>query len=179
MHRLFVALRPTQQQRDRLLGIMGSDPTLRWQHEDRLHLTLRFVGEVDGRQADDLALALGSISGPQPSIGFSGLGSFGNPPTSIWAAVVRDQALLQLQARIERAVQRAGLPPERRAFTPHVTLARLSRRTLLRPEVIAAMAGLSIPAAQADHFILYESSLGRAGANYHPIARFMLAPSAD
>jgi RNA 2',3'-cyclic 3'-phosphodiesterase len=178
VHRLFVALRPTSRQRDRLIAAMGSDPTLRWQDEDQLHLTLRFVGDVDRRQADDVALALGAVTAQRPTIGLSGIGTFGSPPTSIWAAVVRNPALLQLQARIECAIQRAGLPPETRAFTPHVTLARLSWRTPLRREVIAAIAGLSIPAEELDHFTLYESSLGRAGAHYDPIARFTLSPSA-
>src|SRR3546814_10296472 len=61
MHRLFVAIRPPPAIRVRLLGLMHGIAGARWQDDDQLHLTLRFVGEVDRPQADDLADALGHI----------------------------------------------------------------------------------------------------------------------
>ena len=61
MHRLFVAIRPPEPVLDLLIDTMEGLPSLRWQHEDQLHLTLRFIGEVERPLAEDLAAALSSL----------------------------------------------------------------------------------------------------------------------
>ena len=119
MHRLFVALRPPSEMRTQLLSLMGGVPGARWQSDDQLHLTLRFVGEVDAPQADDVAAALGTVDRPRPTIALKGAGSFDHKGHvhSLWAGIAPDDGLKQLHERVDRALVRAGIPPEQRAFS--------------------------------------------------------------
>lgn len=177
MHRLFVALRPPAPIRMRLLAVMGGVPGARWQSDDQLHLTLRFIGEVDRPQADDIAAALATITQPRPTIAVSGVGSFerkGKPHT-IWAGIEADAALTILQARIERALAMVGVAPDSRAFKPHITLARLGRTAGSISPFLTEAAGLTTPPFAHDAFLLFESLLGRDGATYNAVARYTLA----
>ena len=63
-HRLFVALRPPRPIRQQLLAAMHGISGARWQDDEQLHLTLRFIGEVDHHRAEDIAAALGSLYAP-------------------------------------------------------------------------------------------------------------------
>jgi len=74
MHRLFVAIRPPQPIRQALLSLMGSVANARWQNDEQLHLTLRFIGEVDRHQAEDIAAILGSVHHPALEIGLEQVG---------------------------------------------------------------------------------------------------------
>ena len=76
MHRLFVAIRPPAVIRSALLGVMGGIPGARWQEDDQLHLTLRFIGAVDGDVADDIAAVMGHVRQPRFEIALNGLGEF-------------------------------------------------------------------------------------------------------
>lgn len=175
MHRLFVAIRPSPAIRNRLIGLMTGVAGARWQSDEQLHLTLRFIGEVERPQAEDIATSLGSVDGPRPSFGIRGVGVFGRPrPHTLWAGVIGDAALVQLQQRIERALVRAGVLPERRAFMPHVTVARLDARAGPVEPWLAEAAAVHAPSETYDAFGLYESRLGAEGASYTLIARYPL-----
>ncbi|WP_116091228.1 RNA 2',3'-cyclic phosphodiesterase [Sphingomonas crusticola] len=176
MHRLFVALRPPYAMRAQLIGLMGGVQNARWQSDDQLHLTLRFIGEVDGRKADDIALALHAIDRPRPTIALAGAGSFDRRGQvhTLWAGVAADDALKLLHDRVERALARAGVAPDERAYKPHITMARLSRDAGPVEPFVARAAGLTSPPATIDAFILFESSLGSEGAAYHAVARYPL-----
>ena len=177
MHRLFVALRPPRDMRARLLSLMGGVPGARWQSDDQLHLTLRFIGEVDAPQADDIAAALGTVDRPRPTIALQGAGCFDRKGHvhSLWAGIAPDDALSQLHERVDRALVRAGVAPEQRAVKPHVTLARLGRQAGPIEPFLRRIAGLASPHAAIDAFILFESRLGRDGASYEAIVRYPLS----
>ena len=177
MHRLFVALRPPPALRTQLLMLMDGIPGARWQTDEQLHLTLRFIGEVDRPQADDIASALAGIEQPRPTVALKGVGSFDHKGQvhSLWAGVTPDDALKRLHDRIEWAVSRAGIPPDRRAFKPHITIARLGRQAGPVAPFLVRNAGLTSASATLDAFILFESRLGRDGASYQAIARYPLA----
>src|SRR4051812_20632481 len=130
MHRLFVALRPPRPLRLQLLDAMGGVPGARWQSDDQLHLTLRFIGEVDGAQAEDIAAALTAVDHPRPEIALSGAGSFDRKGRvhSLWAGIAADERLAALHKRVDRVLVQCGLVPEGRAFTPHITVARMGRQ---------------------------------------------------
>jgi 2'-5' RNA ligase len=176
MHRLFVALRPPHVVREQLLDAMGGLPGARWQNDDQLHLTLRFVGDVDRPLADDIVACLGAIDRPRPTIALRGAGSFDHKGRvhSLWAGIAPDEALKQLHDRIGRALVRAGVAPEARAFTPHITLARLGRQAEPVGPFLARIAGLASAPAVIDAFILFESRLGHEGASYEAVARYPL-----
>src|SRR5215212_10189973 len=129
MHRLFVAIRPPELIRDLLIDAMDDSPDFRWQDDEQLHLTLRFVGEVDRPLAEDLAAALGRVRAPRFSVRIKGVGSFDQRNSgALWAGVEPKEPLAALAAKVERVCLAVGLDPERRAFHPHITLARWKGR---------------------------------------------------
>lgn len=177
MHRLFVALRPPATLRTRLIALMGGVPGARWQNDEQLHLTLRFIGEVDRHQAEDIAATLGAVHAAPAMIAIEGVGAFdhGGVVHSLWAGVAADATLTHLHQAVERALVRAGVAPERRAFRPHITLARLGRSGGATGPWLAGYAGLQLAPVRVDHFGLFESHLGREGASYSAVARYPLA----
>jgi len=183
MIRLFVALRPPLAIRDRLADLMDGVAGARWQDDEQLHLTLRFVGEVERPQAEDLADALAQVHAPAPVVALAGVGSFGarGRADTLWAGVAPAEPLRHLHAKVEQACARAGLPPERRAYHPHVTVARLPRSLGGGPDVAAWCARHAALASEAfalAHLVLYRSDLGRHGAVYEPVARWPLGTPA-
>lgn len=179
MHRLFLALRPPAPIRRALAAAMTGVPGARWQDDDQLHLTIRFIGEVDGRVAEDAAIALSAIRAAAPVVRITGVGQFehrGRTDT-LWAAVHPVEALAALHRKADRALVAAGLPPERRAYRPHITLARLARGAAVEPEIarwLVDHAALASPDFTLDSLILYESRLGSRGASYEPVDRWPL-----
>ena len=176
MHRLFVAIRPPQEIRDLLIDAMDDSPEFRWQEEEQLHLTLRFVGEVERPIAEDLAAALAGIRAEPFELRVSGVGRFEQRNSgALWAAVEPKPPLAALAAKVERVCQSAGLAPERRAFHPHITLARWKgRRTREVHEFLERRAGLASAPFAVDRFILFESRLSRHGAHYEEVAVYPL-----
>lgn len=125
--RLFVAIDLPWDLREKLVQMSRGLPGARWVPEQNLHLTLRFIGELPSHRGEEIDLALATLRGKRFSLTLCGVGthSRGGRETALWVGVERNPGLEHLQAKIETALQRAGLPPERRRFQPHVTLARL------------------------------------------------------
>jgi RNA 2',3'-cyclic 3'-phosphodiesterase len=178
MHRLFAALRPPPPVRDALLGAQGGVERARWQDEDQLHLTLRFVGEVDRHAAEDLSDALAGVTAPGFTLALRGVGHFERKgrPSALWAALTPSPGLERLVRRIERACRAAGLPAETRRFTPHITLARLPAGAIGAGDWLARHGDLTAPAWPVGAFRLYESRLGSGGSAYACIAEWPLGP---
>lgn len=126
MPRLFTALEIPRNVAMSLSLLRGGLPGARWIDVENYHITLRFIGDVDGRTADEIVDRLDRIDRTEFQMTLTGIGSFGSKkPHSIWAGVAPSPEIYALQAEIERICQRIGLPPDPRKFTPHVTLARL------------------------------------------------------
>jgi 2'-5' RNA ligase len=176
MHRLFVAIRPPRDIRERLLGLMGGIPGARWQADEQLHLTLRFIGEVERHQAEDIAAALGSVHHKGFGIALSGVGSFGRRGKgAVWAGVSPQDELKLLHKKVDQACLRGGVDPDRRAYHPHITLARLGRNAGPTDPFLERWAGLASEAFPVDSICLYESRLGAEGASYTIAERYKLA----
>lgn len=178
MHRLFVAIRPPASHRAALCAIMGGVIGARWQSDAQLHLTLRFVGEVDRHRANDLVDALHAIRFAPFQAGIAGVGTFDRKGVvdSLWAGVEPRDPLASLHRKIDRACVAVGLPPEGRAYRPHITLARFGRSGGLLDPFLARHAALSSPPFTIDSFAIFESHLGHEGASYRPIAHFGAGP---
>jgi 2'-5' RNA ligase len=176
MHRLFVAIRPPEDIRDLLIDAMEDSSDFRWQNDEQLHLTLRFVGEVDRPVANDLADALGRVRNAPLELRVAGLGRFEQRSSgALWAGVEPKPPIAALAAKVERTCQSIGLDPERRAFHPHITLARWKgRRTCEVRGFLERKGGLSSEPFVAREFILFESRLSRHGAHYEEVARYGL-----
>jgi 2'-5' RNA ligase len=157
-------------------GIEGA----RWVDEENLHLTLRFVGEVERPAADDLAAALDQIAAAPFTLTIDGVGHFdkrnrhGTWPRALWARVPRYGALHELRAKVEHACVVAGLGPELRRFTPHITLARIGGSVGDIGGWLARFGDLKAGPWEVTEFILYESHLGHTGAFYEPVTAFAL-----
>jgi RNA 2',3'-cyclic 3'-phosphodiesterase len=170
MIRLFVAVELPETVRDRLLKLQGGVPGARWANEDQMHLTLRFIGEVDDNVANDVDDALSGIRAPRFELELSGVGEFGGKnPRALWAGVRPNPALLHLQKKVETALQRIGLEPETRKFSPHVTLARM--RSAPREKVVEFLSHYALFLSgpfPVERFVLFSSHQGSGGSVYHP-----------
>ena len=176
MHRLFVAIRPPEHTRDLLIDTMDDSPDFRWQDDSQLHLTLRFIGEVERPVAEDLAAALGRIRARPFDIRIKGVGRFDQRSSgALWAGVEPKEPLAALAAKIERLCQQCGLEPERRAFHPHITLARWKgRRSGDAEAFVARHRALASEPFAVDAVALFESRLSRHGAHYEEVASYPL-----
>lgn len=175
-HRLFVALRPPRPVRETLIAAMHGISGARWQDDDQLHLTLRFIGEVDRHRAEDIAAALGSLYSPAVAARIAGVSLFERQgrPHMVWAGIEPAEPLAALHRKVDQLLARVDVAPETRAFVPHVTLARLNRGS----GPVAAFLALNNDLASAPftfgHVTLYESEMGHGGSRYHPVARYPL-----
>jgi 2'-5' RNA ligase len=177
MIRLFVALELPDAVRQRLTGLMGGVPGARWTESENLHLTLRFIGEVENDRAHDIDAALAEVTAPAFDLILDGVGQFGNGNRArlLWAGVERNDALHHLNQKIESALVRVGLSREERKYTPHVTLARLKDAPLERVgRFLEDRALFRAGPLRMSHFTLFESKLGRSGPVYHGLSDYPL-----
>ena len=178
MLRLFVALPLPALVRDGLAMIQTGVPKARWVDRDNLHVTLRFVGEVEEHTGQDVAAALDRVDAPGFDLRLTGVGHFGSDrkPTVLWAGVERSEALSLLKEKVDAAVRQAGIPPEGGKFKPHVTLARLP------PSTPAGRVGRWLennglfrsPPLAMTEFTLFASHLGSERAIHTPLRDYGL-----
>ena len=167
MSRLFVAIDPPPAVVERLASLRAGVPGARWVEPDQIHLTLRFLGEVDGAMRADVRTELGRVAAMPFTLTLSGTDCFGGRrrARTLWVGVEPSPALVELQAKIDAAVGRAGVPPEGRKFLPHVSLARLKAGQPDRiARFLAEIALFKSEPFAVETFSLYESHLNRAGA---------------
>ncbi len=166
--RLFTAIAIPDEVAAPLTMIQAGVPGARWSSREQLHLTLRFIGEVDGRDAAAIDDALSTIAAPGFRLTIKGVGQFGGKnPSALWAGVEANEALMHLERKIESALQRVGLPAESRKYTPHVTLARLKGASRGRVmDYLTDHALFACPSFEVSGFILYSSQLTSDGSVY-------------
>ncbi|HET9429181.1 MAG TPA: RNA 2',3'-cyclic phosphodiesterase [Allosphingosinicella sp.] len=177
MHRLFVGIRPPASIRALLLAAMGGISGARWQSEEQLHLTLRFVGEVDRHLASDILAALGAVHQPAFYLALNGLGLFDRrgAPETVWAGVTPQAPVQALHKKVDQALARIGIAPDQRAFLPHITLARLKPSSGTVRNLIESRGGLTSSPFRVDRFLLIESHLTPDGAVYADVEAYRLA----
>jgi 2'-5' RNA ligase len=153
----------------------GGPPGWAWQEDAQLHVTLRFIGEVERPLAEDIATGLGNIHSPAVEIGLHGVGFFDQGRQGVlFARAIPRHPLEALHNKVDRALTTVGLAPERRAFLPHITLARRRKSGADPAGWLEAHAALAAEPEAVSEFILYESHLGRDGPHYEPITSFAL-----
>jgi 2'-5' RNA ligase len=169
MIRLFVALSLPEALCDELSTMCGGIPGARWVPEENYHLTLRFIGEVPGWQAQEVDDALAGIRAPGFDLTLRGVGTFqkNGRISALWVGVEKTEPLVFLQSKVETALQRSGLEPERKRFAPHVTLARTERAAPDKAIAFVQAHNLFRAApVPVDGFTLYSSRLGKEQAVY-------------
>lgn len=150
-------------------------PGLRWVPAENLHLTLRFLGDIDEQVAGRLADRLGTIRAAPFTLRTGALGSFGGTrsPRVVWLGLEEGASQAQGLAELcEAACRELGLDAEARPFRPHLTLARARDRE--PPPLPRLPPAPAIEPWTAGEFVLYRSQLGRGPARYTPVRRFPL-----
>jgi RNA 2',3'-cyclic 3'-phosphodiesterase len=183
MVRLFVALDLPEAIKEQLADLIGNLPDTRWTPPDQQHITLRFIGEVDGGAFRDSEEALAGLHGHPFELQLKGIGHFPprGEPRVLWAGIEPSRPLKAFKRRVDSALREVGLPPEGRKFSPHVTIARfrlppppsrfqsyLSRHSLFRSEPFAV-----------SGFSLYSSWLRSEGAIHQREAGYELVPGVE
>lgn len=179
MHRLFIAIDFPPLVRAQLKLMCHGLPGARWMPEEQLHLTLRFIGEVEGAGMLDIQEALGRVSAPGFDLALSGVGFFPprGTPRVVWAGIQDPAPLVTLRHRVDAALTDAGIPPEGRKYAPHVTLARLRDTPPRRvAEFLAHHNGFWTDPFPVMGFHLYESTLTPKGAIHNIIGSVPLGP---
>ena len=168
MPRLFTGLEIPPDVGQALSRLRGGLPGARWIDPENYHLTLRFIGDVDDSIAQDVALMLGRVRRDAFDLRFEGLTSFGGrKPRAVVAAVAPVQELLDVQSEQERLMQRIGLEPEGRKYTPHVTLARLrDASSFAVADYLAARGYFRTAAFRVSQFVLFSSRASVGGGPY-------------
>lgn len=182
MVRLFVGIPFSEDVTARLQQACSGLPGARWVDPLSLHLTLRFIGEVDGAAAEDIHQALCRVVVPEFDLRIAGVGCFesGRKVRSLWAGVERHELLVRLRDKVEVAVNRTGVSAERRKFKPHITLARFKNGASDRiGHYLERNNNLAIDPVRVDHFTLFRSHLGGEGAYYEHLADYALPLSVD
>jgi RNA 2',3'-cyclic 3'-phosphodiesterase len=177
MPRLFTGLEIPKSLGDSLSMLRGGLPGARWVDPENYHLTLRFIGDVDDTLAHEIASLLGRVRRREFELRLNGLSSFGGrKPRAVVATVKPSPAVMELQAEHERLMQRVGLEPEGRKYTPHITLARLRDSTSRDvADYLSARAAFHSPPFAVSRFVLFSSRASVGGGPYVVEAAYPLA----
>jgi 2'-5' RNA ligase len=170
MIRLFVAIDLPPSVKEQLVKICTGVTGAKWVKPTQMHLTLRFIGEVDEMAFDSIKQALAAVTASPFSMSLNGVGQF--PPKGaarvLWVGLDAPATLFELQRRIETTLNQLGYPPEERPFAAHITLARL--KSPPPPESIRQFlsqnANIHSEPIPVTQFILYSSVLAPGGPTY-------------
>ncbi|MEE9330407.1 MAG: RNA 2',3'-cyclic phosphodiesterase [Parvularculaceae bacterium] len=159
-----------------LYGIEGA----RWREPENFHITLSYYGDLDMHQSQSLTDALSRVYLPRFEMQLSGIGNFRNGPhpTSLWVGATLSPALKEVQKATTKAAQTCGIEIESRKFTPHLTLAYLTRRASLLDiaQYKQTHPLLSLPPFSVDCFSLFSSQKTDKRSVYVEEASYLLDP---
>lgn len=168
MPRLFTALEIPTSVATQLSMLQSGLPGARWIEREDLHITLRFIGDVELPVARELAQALEAVKTKPFSLKLDRLDVFGNAkPHSLFAGVERCDALADLRTEQDRICQRLGLEADSRKFTPHVTIARIrGSKTPDLAKYLSGAGGFQSQGFQVNRFVLMSSRDSFGGGPY-------------
>ncbi len=175
--RLFVALDLPWETKETLSDLAGGLLGARWVPPENYHLTLRFIGKTLRHEAEDIDLALAVLRARGFSLSLSGIGIYekAGKPVTLFAGVEKSPGLDHLRGKIETALQRVGLEPERKRFTPHITLAKLD--AVPHDKLVSWVQTYSLfklPPVPVEHYTLFSSCLGKERPVYTPEVEYSL-----
>lgn len=168
--RLFVAVDLPDNVKKQVENLCSGLRGVRWVKPEQMHLTMRFIGEVNNEQYQRIKTALGQIQFSPFELGLHGVGQFSlkKTPRVIWVGLTESPALADLARQVEKTVVALGFPPEDKPFSPHITLARIK----LPPSIndlehfYSKNAAFQTETFSINEFILYSSTLTPAGSIY-------------
>lgn len=182
MIRLFIAIAIPEAIKNEIAGLGRSIPESRPVPVEQMHLTLKFIGEVEGSRLLDIQGTLSEISQPQFPLCLQGVGTFPprGTPKVLWAGVHPVENLFTLRKAIEKKLIEIDIPREKQKYSPHLTLARLNNSPLRHlQQFLAGNAFLQTPEFTVAAFNLYKSQLTRNGALHTKIETYTLKPASS
>lgn len=181
MPRLFTAIEIPPLIRQHLALMRGPLAGARWIEADDMHITLRFVGDIDGRAAEEFSDMLAGVHARPFSITIKGVGAFGGrDPRVLWAGVEAGEEMEALYRGNDRAARAAGIEPALRDFKPHVTLARMRgarQHTVAR--WLEEYGDLRTEPFLVTQFVLLSARPGSGGPPYGAVEEFPFAGLGD
>jgi 2'-5' RNA ligase len=177
MPRLFAGLEIPQQVALSLSMMRGGLPGARWIDPENYHITLRFIGDIDDRLAHEIDGLFDQVKRRPFEVRFGALSTFGGRrPRAIVVTIDPVSQLVELQGELERLMQRVGLEPEGRKFTPHVTLARLRDSSSQQvAEYLSSRGPVFVTPFRVSRFVLFSSKASVGGGPYVVEATYPLA----
>lgn len=179
MARLFIAIELPEEMKRTLSSFRIEVPGMRWVPPEQIHLTLRFLGDVLPQTCVEVKKALADVDFAPFPLTVTGVGHFPphGHPRVLWVGLEESRPLLTLQRNIEAAVVAAGIVPEERGFSPHVTLARIKENASAAVALFEAKhRGLRFPPFTVNDFILFSSLLTRGGATHRQEESYRCRP---
>lgn len=178
MPRLFVAIDLPDSLKAEISELIAYGmPGVAWVDSKQLHLSLRFIGEVDEQVLDQLITCLLKIHQQPFILKLKGVGTFpqGKSPRVIWAGVEKNDLLVQLHHKIEHQINSIGIKGEHRKFHPHVTMGRVKSNKIKRMgDYLAHYDLFRSEPFHVEYFSLFSSLLTPSGAKYTKEAEFSL-----
>lgn len=177
--RLFIAIDLPDWTKRQLEELQDPNLGVRWTSSETMHLTLRFIGDVEEVSVrENLVKQLSSVQGTVFNMTINKLGYFPprKHPKILWAGIHKNNKLMQLQENIEQVCRSVGFEPEKRSYIPHITIGRT--KNISKKEVHSFLnehKKLRIEQISVNEFILYESKLHPDGAEHIPFEHFGLA----
>jgi 2'-5' RNA ligase len=175
--RLFIAIPLPQDVKQKLLDLQQPINGIRWQSQEQMHLTIKFVGEVDQATAGELRDELHTITHPHFAMTIAGIGYFpkGKQPKVLWAGIKENASLQELHKKVEHCCDKNGIAPENRPYKPHVTIGRTKNTPKQAvTSYINQHEPFVLPDIQVSEFALYESKLHPDGARHHRFQTYFL-----
>jgi 2'-5' RNA ligase len=174
--RLFFGLEIPSQIKDRLLEARSAVSGAKWQSAEQLHITLLFLGSVEEPHLEAVANAAREIQFEPFELSVAGLGCFGQPrrPRNLWAGVQPRAPVEVLNQALGRRMECLGFDAERRAFRPHVTLARFKRQPGSVEGLLGEHGESEFGQFAVTEFVLFSSKQGPTGSVYTVLERFPL-----
>jgi len=178
MLRLFIAIDFPEEIKKGLSSLCYGLPGAKWVDITQVHLTLRFIGEVDGGIFRDIRSVLEDVGFEEFSLLVKGLGCFPprKDPRILWAGLEKSDEMSSLKKKIDSQLRRIGIEPEKRKFSPHITLARFRKKPSVNrvADFLAGNGLFSLPAFSVAEFHLYSSVLTSRGAMHQIEASYPL-----
>jgi 2'-5' RNA ligase len=178
MYRLFIAIDFPDEIKDDLANICFGVQGAKWVPKEQMHLTIRFIGDVDEAQYHAVSSGLSDVNASGFDLRIKGVGHFPlrNQPRVLWAGIEKNEAFAELRDFVETSLRECGIAPEERKFAAHITLARLGPHTPL-PGIMNFLSvnGLfSTGPLPVEEFHLYSSVLTDTGAIHRREATYEL-----
>tara|TARA_Y100001937_G_scaffold122491_1_gene183454 strand:+ start:158874 stop:159431 length:558 start_codon:yes stop_codon:yes gene_type:complete len=174
LERLFIALTLPEDTIQSLESLQTGLPDIRWTPGEQMHITLKFLGDMDEPTFEEIADAMPDLEPELPPLRIRGVGQFSHKKWApvLWAGLEPDEPLIELNRNVESLTNLRGIAREKRAYLPHITLGRLKKAHPRRlQEYLEMHHEFQSGDFHCPELVLFSSRLSPGGAIHRPLAR--------